>query len=144
MHTVHIIRDECPNWHEGNYPPCGCVEDGSETNRQRLATAEQALWQCPSCGARYRTDAPGVKCSLCVTIDVLVQQRDEARAALSSARELLERARLYYGLDGCDCQACAECGKSPVECSKTDCAEGCSCSPCDGCRIKAFLEGTRG
>lgn len=69
------------------------IARGFVSLRLRLASAERALWECPSCGARYpteRTDTPGVKCSHCVTIDVLVKQRGEARAAL---REIVERAK---------------------------------------------------
>jgi DNA-directed RNA polymerase subunit RPC12/RpoP len=53
----------------------------------------QAQWECPSCGARYpaeRTDAPGVKCSHCVTIEVLVKQRDEAREDAAQLRALIK------------------------------------------------------
>lgn len=68
----------------------------------------------------------------------------EARDLLSWSKEMLEAAQTYYPLNDCTCEDCPECGKSPVECSGTACADGCSCGECDGCRIKALIKAIDG
>jgi hypothetical protein len=64
----------------------------------------------------------------------------QARTLLSWAKDVLEGAQDYYPLGDCECDECRECGKLPAECSKTECAASCSCSDCDGCRIKAVIK----
>ena len=43
----------------------------------------------------------------------------------------------------CTCGLCPECGKIPADCSGTECAKTCQCSPCDHCMATWAIAGLR-
>lgn len=63
----------------------------------------------------------------------------ELEKLLSWTMDALENVQDIYPLNDCDCETCPECGKIANECTGTECAAGCSCSECDGCRLRAVI-----
>jgi hypothetical protein len=60
-----------------------------------------------------------------------------------SGNYLMAALEVFVAKSRCECLNCTGCGRTPKECSGTDCSRTCDCQQCDHCQGEAAISAWR-